>query len=463
MTTVEIAAGALRGSGRDGVRTFLGVPYAEPPVGELRFRAPRPVPPWSGERDATKWAPRAPQPELTGRGFTGDEDCLYLNVYAPASPGSYPVLVWIHGGGGVIGAPHQFDASAYARRGVVVVTVAYRLGVLGMLHLPGVADSNLSLRDQVAALEWVRDDIGAFGGDPGRVTLAGQSNGGRTVGTLLAVPATRGLVHQAIVQSGTGVGSVVHTPAEGAAVASAVLTELDASPEDLATLPVTRILEAQQRVSAVSGTKVTYRVVVGDELLPSRPLYAVRDVPLLIGTTADEEDLFSWLQSGGAKLLGVGSTMLDAPAVEKAVAAYTELLDWPEDQVRNRALTAGDWWIPAIRFAEAQPDAWMYRLDWRIAPRGRGLGAVHGLDLPLMFDDIRNKNWRFLFAGRAFPAERMQAVATEMFGAWVRFIATGDPGWPRYTPADRVTRLFDDVSTTVADPDRDQRLLWDSL
>jgi para-nitrobenzyl esterase len=463
VTTVEIAAGALRGSERDGVRTFLGVPYAEPPVGELRFRAPRPAVPWSGERDATRWAPRAPQPELTGRRFTGDEDCLHLNVYAPAEPGSYPVLVWIHGGGGVMGAPHQFDASAYARRGVVVVTVAYRLGVLGMLHLPGVADSNLSLRDQVAALEWVRDNVAAFGGDPDRVTLAGQSNGGRTVGTLLAVPATRGLVRQAIVQSGTGVGSVVHTPAEGAAIASQVLTELDASPDDLATLPVTRILEAQQRVSAASGTKVTYRVVVGDELLPRRPLDGVRDIPLLIGTTADEEDLFSWLQSGGAKLLGVGSTMLDAGQIEKAVAAYAELLAWPADQVRNRALTAGDWWIPAIRFAEKQPDAWMYRLDWRIAPRGKGLGAAHGLDLPLMFDDIRNRNWRFLFAGRTFPAERMQAMATEMFDVWVRFVTTGDPGWPRYTPDDRVTRLFDDVSTTVADPDRDQRLLWDTL
>jgi para-nitrobenzyl esterase len=463
VTTVEIAAGALRGSERDGVRTFLGVPYAEPPVGELRFHAPRPVPPWSGERDATKWAARAPQPELTGRGFTGDEDCLYLNVYAPASPGTYPVLVWIHGGGGVMGAPHQFDGSAFARRGVVVVTVAYRLGVLGMLHLPGVADSNLSLRDQVAALAWVHDNVGAFGGDPDRVTLAGQSNGGRTVGTLLAVPATRGLVRQAIVQSGTGVGSVVHTPVEGAAVASAVLSELDVSPDDLATLPVKRILEAQQRVSAASGTKVTYRVVVGDELLPRRPLDGVRDVPLLIGTTADEEDLFSWLQSGGAKLLGVGSTMLDDAEIEKAVAAYAELLDWPPEQIRNRALTAGDWWIPAIRFAEKQPDAWMYRLDWRIAPRGRGLGAPHGLDLPLVFDDIRNKNWRFLFAGRTFPAERMQAMATEMFDAWVRFVATGDPGWPRYRPADRVTRLFDDVSTTASDPDRDQRLLWDTL
>jgi para-nitrobenzyl esterase len=472
VTTVEIASGVLRGSARDGVRTFLGVPYAASPVEELRFRAPRPVVPWRGEREATEWAPRAPQPELTGRGFTGDEDCLYLNVYAPDAPGPHPVLVWIHGGGGVTGAPHQFDPSAYARRGVVAVTVAYRLGVLGMLHLPGVADSNLSLRDQVAALEWVRGNVAAFGGDPARVTLAGQSNGGRTVGTLLAVPATRGLVRQAIVQSGTGVGSVVHTPAEGAAVAQAVLTELDASPEDLPTLPVRRILQAQQRVSAASGTKVTYRVVVDGDLLPSRPADAVaagaaRDVRLLIGTTADEEDLFTWLQSGGAKLLGTGSTVLAPDEIEKAVAAYAGLFpDWPGKQVRNRALTAGDWWLPAIRFAEAQHDAggaaWMYRLDWRIAPRGRGLGAPHGLDLPLVFDDIGNKNWRFLFAGRTRPTERLQALATEMSGAWIRFVATGDPGWARYTPSERITRIFDDVSTTVRDPDREQRLLWDA-
>ncbi|MDT8915060.1 carboxylesterase family protein [Amycolatopsis sp. PS_44_ISF1] len=470
MSTVEVRGGAVRGEVREGVAVWLGVPYAEPPVGPLRFRAPRPAPAWAGVREAVAFAARAPQPEITGRGFTGDEDCLYLNVYAPREPGPHPVLVWIHGGGGVMGAPHQFDPSAYARRGVVVVTVAYRLGVLGLLHLPGVSDGNLSLRDQVLALEWVRDNAGAFGGDPARVTLAGQSNGGRTVGTLLAVPAARGLFRQAIVQSGTGVGSVVHTPAEGAAVAAAVLADLDVSAGALATLPVERILEAQQRVSAASGTLVTYRVVVDGALLPQRPGEAVasgaaREVRLLTGTTADEQDLFSWLQRGGAKLLGSGSTMLDAATIDRMTAAYRVLLpDWPEDQARNRARTAGDWWLPAIRLAETQHAAggaaWMYRLDWRLAPRGHGLGAPHGLDLLLMFDDVANRNWRFLLAGCKPDPARLQRVATEMFDAWLAFITTGTPGWPRYEPSHRWTRLFDDDTRTVPDPNREQRLLW---
>ena len=468
MTTVETRAGAVRGEVRDGIGLFRGVPFAEPPVAELRFRPPVPAASWAGVRDATEFAARAPQPEVTGKRFTGDEDCLYVNVCAPEAPGSYPVLVWIHGGGGVMGSPHQFDASAYARRGVVVVTVGYRLGVLGLLRLPGISDGNLSLRDQVLALEWVRDNIAAFGGDPRRVTLAGQSNGGRTVGTLLAVPAARGLFQQAIVQSGTGVGSVVHTPAEAEAVGAAVLSEVDGA--DLAAMPVPELLAAQQRVTAQLGTLVPYRVVIDGELLPQRPGAAIADgaarqVRLLTGTTADEQDLFAWLQTGGAKLLGSGSTMLEPDTIAKMTEAYRELLpDWPEDQLVNQVRTAGDWWLPSIRLAESQHAAggagWMYRLDWRIAPRGKGLGAVHGLDLPFVFDDIGNPNWRFLFALARPSAERRQAIASEMFGAWVRFVAAGDPGWPSYTPADRVTRLFDDVSATVSDPDSAQRQLW---
>jgi para-nitrobenzyl esterase len=473
---VETAHGTVRGMVRDGIRVFLGLPFAAPPVGRLRFTAPQPPERWSGVLDATNFADRSPQPDLLGRGVVGDEDCLYVNVYAPSSPGPHPVLVWIHGGGGVTGAPHQFDGRAFARDGVVVVTIAYRLGVLGMLYLPGVADDNLSVLDQVAALRWVRDNVGAFGGDPARVTLAGQSNGGRTVGTLLAVPSARGLFAQAVVQSGTGVGSVVHTPEEAGRVADAVLSELGLDTgAALADVPTKQIIEAQQRVALAPGTLVTYRVVIDGTILPRRPGDAIAagesaGIPVLIGTNRDEQDLFVMLATGSASVLGSGSTMLDASALARAVEVYRPLLpDLSDDDVRSAALTSGDWWIPAIRLAEAQHaaggDVWMYRLDWRIAPRGRGMGAPHGLDLLLMFDDIGNPNWRFLFAGRKRDDGRLQAAASVMHQAWVRFVATGRPGateaeWPRYEPAARSTMIFEDVSALVADPDSALRVAW---
>jgi para-nitrobenzyl esterase len=464
LVDVTTGGGTLRGEERDGIRVFKGIPFAAPPVGVLRFAPPQPARPWVGVRDATRAAPASLQQDPITGGLIGAEDCLYLNVFAPAEPGPHPVLVWIHGGGGVTGSPSEYDATRFAQHGVVVVTVAYRLGVLGLLYLPELfGGGNFSLLDHLAALRWVRDNCTAFGGDPARVTIAGGSNGGRTVGTLLAVPAAQGLFRQAIVQSGTGVGSLVDEPDRALEVTAELLAELDL---DLTTaakireLPAERIIDAQHRHSTRSGALVPYRVVVDGKVLPQNPLVAVGQgsaatVALLIGTNHDEHDLFRLLRRFD------GTMMLDDNGLAAKTAAYRRLVpDLTAEELRGRVITAADWWIPAIRFAEAHHSVggavWMYRLDWRTAPPGAGLGAAHGLDRPLVFDDLDNPYYR-LFLGT--EPHRAREVATAMHQAWVRFI-TGWPQWPGYEPSRRTTMVFDTVSGPVADPDREERLIW---
>lgn len=452
-----IADGVVRGEERDGVRIFTGIPYAAPPVGDLRFAPPQPVDPWAGVRaGATK---SSLQPHLLGRGLSGSEDCLYLNVHAPTAPGPHPVLVWIHGGGGVTGSPNDYDGTRFAQHGVVVVSIAYRLGALGLLYLPeSFGGGNFSLLDQLAALQWVQRTIAAFGGDPDRVTLAGESNGGRTVGTLLAVPGLRKLCRRAIVQSGTGVGSLVDSPREAARTAADLLAELGASPGELRGLPAGEIVEAQTRLASRSGSRVPYKVVVDGSPLGARPIDAVAagsaaEIPLLIGTNRDENDFFRVL--GHAP----GAIMLGPADVAAALARYRRRFP-DEPDAEARVLTASDWWLPSIRYAEAQHaaggQAWMYRLDWRTEVRG--MGACHGLDLPLVFDDLDNPFFRVLL-GR--DTARARGVANAMHDAWVRFIH-GEAPWPEYEPRRRTTMLFDTVSRSVDDPDQDERLLWPS-
>ncbi len=479
----------MRGQWRDGIRVFKGIPFAAPPVGERRFAAPQPPRPWAGVRDASRLPTPAPQMRSTvgaaGAGADipiGAEDCLYLNVYAPSEPGPHPVLVWIHGGGAVEGSPNECDGTRFAQQGVVVVTIAYRLGALGLLYLPGVfdeqADCNFALLDQIAALGWVQKNIAAFDGDPRRVTVAGLSNGGRTVGNLLAAPAARGLFGQAVSMSGTGVGYPVANPEEAQRLTSAVLSALGldlSTARRLRETPVERILAAQARVSRSWPTLIPFLVLVDGEAMPERPIDAItrgaaREVAIVVGSTHDEYDYWRMVGANDGETSDE-STMVDSGQLEQATAAYRRLLpaDWSQHEVRRHAITSADWWIPAIRLAEASVQAggraWAYRLDWRLAPRGLGFGAPHGLDGPLMSPNDPEHESVMLPAARRDTAG-LATVIDAMRDALIRFIDSGDPGggeWPTYDIATRPTYLFDEVSGVVDDPERELRLVWEQI
>lgn len=500
--TVETGFGKLEGFESDGVRVFRGVPFAKPPVGELRFRAPEPHEPWSGVRDATGFGPSAHQPKLALAALPGmdvgpqSEDCLYLNVYAPTglAPGARkPVMVWIHGGGFVIGSGSQvvYDARKLARQGdVVVVTINYRLGCLGWMDLGeqgDLATENAGLLDQIAALRWVRDHVSVFGGDPGNVTIFGESAGGMSVGTLMGCPAAHGLFHKAIPQSGSCQG--IHADRDGsAAVTAALLSALGLATPNVRQLreaPAEKLMAAQQQVSVqllltAGKNLLPFQPVVDGRTLPRHPLDEVRaglsrHVPLLVGTTRDEWKLFSFMDTELRQ-------MDDARAAVRLQQRVAHA-DGPKivDGYRSGRpdADAGSLWVaiesdrvfrlPAIRLAEAQlehqADVFMYLFTWASPAFGGVLGACHAIELPFVFDAL-DLPGAANFVGAGPEATRL---ASACVGAWAAFAHGGDPShagigaWPRYDTARRATLELGAHSQVIEDPQGAERRLWDGL
>jgi para-nitrobenzyl esterase len=508
---VETDYGRIGGSESSGIRVFRGVPYAQPPSGELRFRPPVAPEPWLGTRDATSFGPAAPQHSLpwfgwiSAAGRAHGEDCLSLNVWTPGLDGARrPVLVWIHGGGFLVGAGSTalYDGADLARRGdAVVVTFNYRLGALGYLHLgslPGeeFADStNLGVRDQIAALEWVRDHIELFGGDPGNVTIFGQSAGAMSVGALLGAPRARPLFHRAICQS----GAADHVLERDAAhdVACTFLRELGGPPRTHAALgriDIGRILRAQastmRKLTDFRRLMVFLPAVDGD-VIPELPLEAVRrgasaDHSLLVGSTLDEWKLFRLIDQG---LRGMSEEALHdrfaealadgfgcAPAPGEALAQFREAVS-----CRTGRAQAGEVWSafqtartfhhPAARLAEAQVegggDAWAYLFTWRPRAARRALGACHALDVPFVFGATGHPLVRPLTGVTNAAA----GLSRRMQDAWIAFARCGRPGhdrlpeWKSYTPAWRRTMVFGrdlHVDTAPLEAERSLLASWSS-
>lgn len=482
--TVQTPAGTLRGERAGGVAAFRGIPYAAAPVGDLRFRAPAPAPGWSGVRDATAFGATAPMPGypppfdrlLPNPEIPGD-DYLNLSVWTPDPDArGLPVLVWIHGGAFVngSGAVPLTDGSAFARDGVVTVAINYRLGVEGFALLPDVP-ANRGLLDQVAALEWVRDHVTAFGGDPGNVTVAGESAGAMSIGALLAMPSAAGLFRRAVLQSGAAHHTLSRATAEKVAAFLADELGVPATAVALGTVSSARLVEAQKaltrqlqtapdpaRWGEVVANLMPFEPVVDGTVLPTAPAERIvaDDVAVLVGANRHEYRLFL-VPTGVADQVtdaGVAAVAAGYGLPAAAVEAYRTPGASP-GTVLSEMIT--DWFyrIPALRLAEAVPRSHVYEFGWE-SPVG-GLGACHGLEVPFVFDTLDDPGAAAL-AGPAAPRE----LAAAVHRAWVAFATTGDPGWPAYLPDRAVARFGHGTEPDVEvarDPRGDLRELWTGI
>lgn len=487
----QTACGTVRGRHRRGVQLFAGIPYAEPPVGDRRFAAPTPHDSWDGTRDALRFGKAAPQ--LPGEGLTNrvllawDEDCLTLNVVTPAADDARrPVYVWIHGGAYQHGqgATPWYDGTSFAIRGdIVVVTINYRLGALGFCHLsPHLGDRFASagvngFLDQLAALGWVRDNIAAFGGDPDRVTVGGESAGAFSVCNVLASPHAAGLVHRAIAQSGAAHNT--HDPESGKEISAQFLAALgEPNAAELPEIGADRILEAQQQVIVERSTRPShgpepFYPVWGHEALPRAPHELIAEgagseVGLLTGTNEDEMAL--WGVTGLSEDRVHRYTARMSPDADAVLACYRQRLsDVEAGWVACAIATDRVFRVPAIRLAENRhangAATWMYRFSWDSRAFEGQFGAAHALEIPFTFNTLDGPGTD-VFLGEG---PRPDALAETMHDSWIAFIRHGDPStsalgdWPPYEPDHRLVMDLDDECGLLADPESDEREIWESV
>jgi para-nitrobenzyl esterase len=457
--SVRIADGALQGEETAGVVRYLGVPYAQPPVGPLRWRAPQPVQSWSGMRAADRVGPLCMQTIKRSDNGVGpgpdSEDCLTLNVFAPSGARALPVMVWIHGGGLVNGSGTAalYDGSALARLGVVVVTINYRLGRFGFFAHPaltaearGAPVANYGLMDQMAALQWVRRNISAFGGDPSQVTLFGESAGGASVDRLMMMAPARGLFARAISESGVA-GERSETLAEAEADGAAFARSLGVAGDDAAAL---RALPADRIVAAgdLSMTKGEAPILDG-QLLTEDPLPAFRagheaPVPYLLGSNG--------LEIPRAWAAGFQGAVSYAPQVQtKLQAAYGRPAAYQLHVLTDSVFAAPARALALAHAAHGAP-TYLYRFGVASPAEVKEFGgAIHASDRQYVFQTLNASPW---------PTDANDAVqARTISGYWVRFARTGDPNggdgpaWPAYGPSDRLLHFTNDGPRVERTPD----------
>ncbi len=501
MATVDTNHGRVEGRQQDNLHTFLGIPFAKPPVGPLRWRAPQDPDAWTGTRSATAWGRQAWQPQMpavgplsfafNARATELDEDCLYLNVWTPGPDrGKRPVLVWIHGGGfsGGTGATPMYSGESLARRGdIVVVTINYRLGALGFLHLDDVtggripASGNEGLLDQVKALQWVQANIEAFGGDPGNVTIAGESAGGMSVGALLAFEPARGLFHRAVPQSGAC--STAQPRATAAEIGEGVLAAVGHSSNDdvdaLLAIDPQKLVNSAAAFGATRG--MIFQPCIDGHQLTDVPLECVRrgaadGIDVLVGGCSDEWRLFTAMNpmqadmSRDAAVAALARSVPDAESMYRAYEAIRGARGQATDPTSVFAAIETDriFRVPGIQLAEVLAErgqrAWQYLFTWP-SPWGDGsLGSPHAIDIGFVFGTHAMTPGSAEFFGSGPEADALSAAVQD---AWIAFARDGSArtdalaDWQPYDTGKRSTAIFDQPLAVQDAPFDDERALWE--
>ncbi len=501
---VETKYGKVRGVSADGIYTFKGIHYGASPEGAMRFMPPSPPKPWTGVFDALQYGTMAPQNLSTATGSDiriamGDifgpgpvgEDCLVLNVWTAGLGGKRPVMVWLHGGGytgGSDGAPTYDGTNLARKRDVVVVGINHRLNVFGYLYLGGMggekyADSgNVGMLDCVLALGWVRDNIAHFGGDPGNVTIFGESGGGGKVSVLMAMPPAKGLFHKAIVESGSTLR--VSSREDADAAARKFLAKVNVAPDhvdDLQKVPMNDMLAALKAMTGPNsirlGPVVDGRSLARQPFDPDAPGQSA-NVPMLIGTNGTEStallgiadaSLFSLDESGMRAKLKSYLHITDDAQVNSLITVYRKSQPnaTPADiyfavttdrMMRMNAITQAE-----RKAAQRAAPAYMYIFDWRSPVLGGKLRSPHGIELAFVFDNTDKTT------GMNGTGADLQPLADKVSSAWAAFARAGNPNanglphWPAYDTQSRATMIFNDECKVVNDPGKDERLAISAL
>ena len=505
-------SGRVRGrwagaAGAGGVAVFRGIPYASPPVGDLRFQAPSPVASWDGVLDAAEFGPVAPQAQFPGASAspgpaTDDGNWLTLNVWAAdlgagtesRAGGGLPVLVWVHGGAYMFGSASEpgYDGSAFARHGAVVVTCNYRLGVEGFAQIPG-APGNRGLLDVIAVLRWVAENIASFGGDPGNVTVFGESAGAGIIAALLAMPLARGLFRRAIAQSVPGTfftadlaADITRAIAARAGLAATADALAAASPRHLvdAQMAVTAAIHGYGQWGPVALTVTPFSPVVDGEVLPRAPWRALlsgvaSDVDLLVGHNRDEYKLFiaSGGQAGRITDAEAGAALAAfAPGPSGAEAYYGAYPGMPAERLYERVFSDWLFRMPSLHLAQAHAAAggrtFLYELTYPAPAAPEALGACHVLDVPLVWgwrgiegdpsrmEDKDPAGINVMLTGLTPPAD-FTALGDLMRAEWLAFAGCGEPGWPVYGTQRRLTRIYGRPPGVDPYPEETSMRLWE--